>query len=191
MSLPACQERTLSGIEGALKASEPHLASMFAIFARLNQGEPVGAEPIERDRLRWLRPRTAGSAIVLLPVMFAAIIAGALLGGNARGATICAADGVSALVHRPSCPQSGATAAAKPATATTAPAKTVPAMTGPAKTGPVKTVAAKTGAGARTESGQGSSPCQAVRFTTMNGGDQALSPPAPAATVAVGVPGVC
>jgi hypothetical protein len=97
MSLPACQERALSSIEGALKANEPHLASMFAIFTRLNQDEPVGAEPLARvpparGPLRWLRPRRALSAIVLIPVMFAAVIVGALLSGSARGATptLCA-----------------------------------------------------------------------------------------------------
>ncbi len=185
MSLPACQERTLSGIESALEASEPHLASMFAIFTRLNQGEPVGAEPVGRERLRWLRPRTAASAIVLIPVMFAAIIAGALLSGSARGATSCVADGVWALLHRPSCPQPGATASAQPAAATTVPAKTVPA----------KTVPAKTAAGAKSEPGQGSSSCTAavlaVRFATMNGGDQALSPPARTPALTSGLPGVC
>ncbi len=190
MSLPACQERTLSGIESALKASEPHLASMFAIFTRLNQGEPVGAEPLERERLRWLRPRTAASAIVLIPVMFAAIIAGALLSGSARGATSCVADGVSALLHRPSCPQPGATASAQPAAATT-----VPAKTGPAKTVPAKTAAARTAAGGKPEPGQRSSSCTAavlaVRFATMNGGDQALSPPARTPALTSGLPGVC
>ena len=86
MSLPACQERALSSIEGALKANEPHLASMFAIFTRLNQDEPVGAEPLAASRRRWLRPRRALSAIVLLPIMFAAVIVGSLLSGSARGA---------------------------------------------------------------------------------------------------------
>jgi hypothetical protein len=201
MSLPACQERTLSGIEGALKASEPHLASMFAIFARLNQGEPVGAEPLGRERLRWLRrPRTAASAIVLIPVMFAAIIAGALLGGSARGATSCIADGVSALMHRPSCPQPGATASVQPAAMTTAPANSAPAKsasakTAQAKTAQAKTVRAMTAAGAKAEPGQRSSSCTAVvpavRFATMNGGDQALSPPARTPALTAGLSAVC
>jgi hypothetical protein len=100
MSLPACQERALSSIEGALTASEPHLASMFAIFTRLNQDEPVGAEPLARGRLPWLRPRRALSAIVLIPVMFATVIVGALLSGGARGAApiLCATAPVSRLV---------------------------------------------------------------------------------------------
>src|SRR5881275_671275 len=32
MALPACQERALDRIEGALRASEPQLASMYAMF---------------------------------------------------------------------------------------------------------------------------------------------------------------
>ena len=41
MGLPAVQQRVLDRIEGTLKASEPHLAAMFAIFARLTAGEAV------------------------------------------------------------------------------------------------------------------------------------------------------
>jgi hypothetical protein len=69
MSLLASQERALSTIEGALTASEPHLASMFAIFTRLHRDEPVGAEPGARRRRRWLQPRRALSAVVLIPVL--------------------------------------------------------------------------------------------------------------------------
>ena len=88
MSLPACQQRALDRMEGALRASEPHLASMYAIFGRLNAGEPVGAERLTRKRLRWLQAGTAMYAIVLVPVMFAAIIVGALLGGS-RSTAAC------------------------------------------------------------------------------------------------------
>ena len=41
MSLPARQERTLSGIENALRACEPRMASRFAIFTRLTRGEEL------------------------------------------------------------------------------------------------------------------------------------------------------
>ena len=44
MSLPARQQRALDRMEGALRASEPHLASMYAIFGRLNAGEPIEDE---------------------------------------------------------------------------------------------------------------------------------------------------
>ena len=111
MSLPACQQRALDRIEGALRASEPHLTSMYAIFARLNADEPIGTEQLAPKRLRWFQPGTAMYAIVLIPVMFAAIIVGALLGGGARSTTACEASysvgGVSPLASRPSCPVSG------------------------------------------------------------------------------------
>ena len=54
MSLPACQQRALDRMEGALRASEPRLASMYTIFGRLNAGEPIGTERLTRSRLRWL-----------------------------------------------------------------------------------------------------------------------------------------
>ena len=168
MSLPAGQERVLHGIEGVLKASEPHLASMFAIFARLNQDEPVGIELLQRSRLRWLRPGTAMSAIVLIPVMFAAVIIGALLSGSARGATTCevgyAAGGVSSLMHRPTCLRAQAAASAQ-------------------------------SAGAPVASGTPDSSCTTTvppaRFTTISGGEQAFSLRAQAGTTAARPPGMC
>jgi hypothetical protein len=106
-------------MEGALRASEPHMASMYAIFTRLNAAEPVGAERLVRRRQRWFQPGTTMYAIVLIPVMFAAIIVGALLGGSARSVTACEAGysvgGVSPLAGRPSCPTSGKTPVAKTA----------------------------------------------------------------------------
>jgi hypothetical protein len=41
MSLPACQERMLSGIADALRKGEPRLASIFAIFSRLTRDEAL------------------------------------------------------------------------------------------------------------------------------------------------------
>ena len=117
MSLPACQQRVLDRMEGALRASEPQLTSMYAIFSRLNAGEPVARERLVPKRMRWLQQGTAMYAIVLVPVMFAAIIVGALLGGNARSATTCEASysvgGVSPLTTRPACPAPGKAAVAK------------------------------------------------------------------------------
>ena len=108
MSLPACQQRVLDRMEGVLRTSEPQLTSMYAIFSRLNAAEPVGTEQLAPRRLRWFQPGTAMYAIVLIPVMFAAIIVGALLGGNARSTAACEASysvgGVSPLASRPSCP---------------------------------------------------------------------------------------
>jgi hypothetical protein len=163
MSLPACQQRALDRMEGVLRASEPHLASMYTMFGRLNAGEPIGAERLTRKRLRWLQPGTAMYAIVLVPVMFAAIIVGALLGGT-RSTAACEASysvgGVSPLTSRPTCPVSG---------------KTV-------KVAVRKTISAT----ARLACTAG----QAARFTTLTGNEQAV-PPAARAYAAAGPPGAC
>ena len=164
MALPACQQRALDRIEGALRASEPQLASMYAIFGRLNAGEPIGAERVTRKRLRWLQAGTAMYAIVLVPVMFAAIIVGALLGGS-RSTSACEAGysvgGVSPLSSRPSCPVSG---------------KTV-------KVAVRKTISAT----ARLACTAG----QAARFTTLTGNEQAVPPVARPLATAAGPPGAC
>jgi hypothetical protein len=41
MSLPPRQARVLERIEHSLHACDPHLRSMFAIFARLTRGEEM------------------------------------------------------------------------------------------------------------------------------------------------------
>ena len=65
-------------MEGALRASEPHLAAMYAIFARLNAGEPVGAETPGRGRPHRRGP--AMYALVLVPCCAASrICLGSLL----------------------------------------------------------------------------------------------------------------
>jgi len=166
MALPACQQRALDRIEGALRASEPQLASMYAIFGRLNAGEPIGMERLVRKRLRWLQHGTAMYAIVLLPVMFAAIIVGALLGGSTRSnAAACEASysvgGVSPLSSRPSCPVSG---------------KTV-------KVAVRKTISAT----ARLACTAG----QAARFTSLTGNEQAVLPVPRALATAASPPGAC
>ena len=166
MALPACQQRALDRIEGALRASEPQLASMYAIFGRLNADEPVGMERLARKRLRLLQHGTAMYAIVLLPVMFAAIIVGALLGGGARSNTAaCEAGysvgGVSPLSSRPSCPVSG---------------KTV-------KVAVRKTISAT----ARLACTAG----QAARFTSLSGNEQAVLPVPRALATAASSPGAC
>jgi len=163
MSLPACQQRALDRMESALRASEPRLASMYAIFGRLNAGEPVGAEQLTRKR-RWLQQGTAMYAIVLVPVMFAAIIVGALLGGS-RSTAACeagySAGGVSPLSSRPSCPVPGQT---------------------------VKIAVRKTiSATARLACTAG----QAARFTTLTGNEQAAPPVAQAHAAAAGPPRTC
>ena len=162
MSLPVCQQRALDRMEGALRASEPHLASMYAIFGRLNAGEPIAAERLTRKRLR--QASTTMYAIVLIPVMFAAIIIGALLGGS-RTTAACEAGysvgGVSPVANRPSCPVSG---------------KTV-------KVAVRKTISAT----ARLACTAG----QAARFTTLTGNAPAVPPAVRAHAAAAGPPGSC
>ena len=88
MGLPAVQQRVLDRMEGALKASEPHLATMFAIFARLSAGEAVVRESLAARRRKWWpRPGAALSALVLVPVMFAVILTGVLLGAPSHAGT--------------------------------------------------------------------------------------------------------
>jgi hypothetical protein len=165
MSLPACQQRVLDRMEGALRASEPHLTSMYEIFTRLNTGEPVLPEPLTRRRLRWFQPGTAIYAIVLVPVMFAAIIVGALLGGGTRSAAACEASysvgGVSPLTTRPACP---------------------------AKATVAKKAVRKTISAARLACGTGG---QAVRFTTLAAGGQPVPPAVRTGAAAAGSPGAC
>jgi len=164
MALPACQQRALDRMEGALRASEPQLASMYAIFGRLNAGEPIGTERLTRRRLRWLQPGTAMYAIVLVPVMFAAIIVGALLGGG-RSTAACEASysvgGVSPLSSRPSCPVSG---------------KTV-------KVAVRKTISATARLACTA--------AQAARFTSLTGNEQAVLPVPRALATAASPPGAC
>ena len=169
MTLPVCQQRVLDRMEGALRASEPHLSSMYEIFTRLNAGEPIPAEPLTRRRLRWLQPGTAMYAIVLSLSrggwISAAIIVGALLGGGTRSATVCEASysvgGVSPLTTRPSCP---------------------------AKATVAKKAVRKTISAARLACGTSG---QAVRFTTLAVGGQVFSPAIRTGAVAAGPPGAC
>jgi predicted anti-sigma-YlaC factor YlaD len=98
MTLPARQQRVITEIDSALRASEPHLASMYAMFARLNQREPVTAEPLAAPRWRRRTPGAAIFAVVLLPVMIMMIILGVLVGGarSTGGCDVGYAGGISA-----------------------------------------------------------------------------------------------
>jgi hypothetical protein len=162
VSLPAGQQRVLDRMEGALQASEPHLASMFAIFSRLNADEPVGAEPLARPPRQqgWLQHGTALYAFVLVPVMFAMIIIGALLSSRAHSAGACevgysAGSPSSPWASRPWCQVAGSQ-------------KTVISRAG------LASCAAR---------------IPAIRFVTRTRGEQAVAPPATAA--AMGPPVVC
>jgi hypothetical protein len=156
------------------------MASMYAIFARLNAAESIGAEQLARRRQRWLQPGTTMYAIVLIPVMFAAIIVGALLGGSARSVTACEASysvgGVSPLAGRPSCPTSGKAAVAKTAARKTMAAKVRLACGGAGQASQFTT---------RTHDEQAFPP--AVRVDSIAAGP----PQAPQAPQAPQIPGMC
>jgi hypothetical protein len=120
MSLPACQERILSGIESALRTCEPHLASRFAIFARLTRDEELPRTeqlaPRPSPPWRWLKRagragrvsshgrRPAGGApvgaarlraAILIPIVLIAMAVAVVLASN-TGANACAP-----VPHRP------------------------------------------------------------------------------------------
>jgi Protein of unknown function (DUF3040) len=90
MSLPARQQRVLDRIEDALKRREPRLASMFAIFNRLNIHERLPwAEALEA--VPWWSPkryrvtgrvRTSSRirAVVLLGLAAALVVSAVFVG---------------------------------------------------------------------------------------------------------------
>jgi hypothetical protein len=123
MSLPASQRRALGSMEDRLMAADPHLATMFGIFDRLNAGEPVAAERLaDHLKRRWPRPRLAPCAAVLIPVMFMAMIVLSALAGGPRSPRACEGDypaGVSSPLARPACRLTADTAAVKATTVTT------------------------------------------------------------------------
>jgi hypothetical protein len=92
MGLPPGQERILSGIENALQQGEPHLASRFAIFARLAGGaelprtEQLVLEPWPR---RWLKG-TSLRAVLAIPAALIALAAMLFL-ASITGARTCPA----------------------------------------------------------------------------------------------------
>jgi hypothetical protein len=113
MSLPARQERVLGRIEHSLYAGDPRLRSMFATFTKLTRGQEMPRlEQLEsrlwplrnwRQRLtrRGREGRAASSAgsmdapgvrmraILLVPVMLAALAAAVFLGMGGRTVSGC------------------------------------------------------------------------------------------------------
>jgi hypothetical protein len=116
MSLPACQERILHGMETALRTCEPRLASLFAIFTRLTRDEEIPRTE-QLEPLPWLSwhrlrrgqggrsrrragstPGRAGAAgtrpaarlreMLLIPVLLI-VVASALLAGGLSSARSC------------------------------------------------------------------------------------------------------
>jgi hypothetical protein len=105
MSLPAGQQRVLEGIADALRATEPRLASMFAIFTRLAKDEPrprreqlATRGPLASLAAAWRRPpRWDISAVrgarrmmlVVSQLAIAFILLVVLLGLTARAPARC------------------------------------------------------------------------------------------------------
>lgn len=95
MSLPACQQRILDGIAGTLRARDPRLVSMFAIFTRLTRTEPMPINEaldashlrLAAHRLRLASPRL--HALMILPVVLAAVAGLFILGPVAGSAHSC------------------------------------------------------------------------------------------------------
>jgi hypothetical protein len=60
VSLPACQQQVLDGIESDLESCEPGLRSMFAIFTRLTRDEGAPRTELLRPASRRHRTRPGG-----------------------------------------------------------------------------------------------------------------------------------
>jgi hypothetical protein len=208
MSLPASQQRVLDGMERALQASEPHMASMYAIFARLNEGtEPLGAEPLQRRRrgpqLNIGQSGRGMYAMALIPVIFIMVVAGVLLGGSAHGLTTCgsgsAAFGGSPWVSHASCQTSGQ---ATPGQATPGQATSGSATTGAIHgaalsdgSGGSKGSKDRKGAAALSGTGLVGTSCAAIALTVQAAARTGVKPPfAPPGTAAAGTrspPAMC
>lgn len=84
MGLPTSQQRVLDRIEDALKRREPRLASMFAIFNRLNIHERLPwTEALEA--VPWWSPRRyrapgRARAVVLLTLAAALVVSAVFVG---------------------------------------------------------------------------------------------------------------
>src|SRR5690349_12691035 len=84
MSLPASQQRVLDRIEEVFKKREPRLASMFAMFTRLNIGERLPRiEALEA--VRWWSPhryrgRLPARAVLFLSLAIALIVSAVFIG---------------------------------------------------------------------------------------------------------------
>jgi hypothetical protein len=94
VSLPSYQQSLLDGMDRALEARDPRLASMFAIFARLTRDEgpplheriansPNGVMVRIRTAARWARASTA-FPIVLVACLMLAIVALGLTTASGR-----------------------------------------------------------------------------------------------------------
>jgi hypothetical protein len=87
MTLPYRQGRLLRRADRALSRSDPDLASMLSIFARLTAAEGMPAREQLRSRLTWPRPRLTWVRRVLLwPVAAAVLLVVFAAGGGSSAA---------------------------------------------------------------------------------------------------------
>jgi|SRR5215469_17659756 len=125
MSLPAYQQQVLDTIESVLQKREPRLASMFAMFTRLNTNEGIprterldaaprwvwrrrrhvnGARPVPRASWR----AGAVRALLLAPLVAMLVVFALLLGMNASRGSCTSGygprDAVAGPSHVRSCP---------------------------------------------------------------------------------------
>ena len=85
MSLPYRQERLLRRADRALCESDPDLASMLSIFARITAPERLPAWEQLRPKATCLR------RVLLWPVAAAAFLVVFAAGGGSQAATACGA----------------------------------------------------------------------------------------------------
>jgi hypothetical protein len=90
MSLPASQQRVLDRIEETLKRREPRLASMFAIFNRLNIHERVpwieALKPVPWWSMKRYHPSARIRAFLLVTLAAALVVSAVFVGmSQSRG----------------------------------------------------------------------------------------------------------
>ena len=85
MSLPYRQERLLRRADRALCQSDPDLASMLSIFARITASERLPAWEQLRPKATWVR------RVLLWPVAAAAFLVVFVAGGGSKAAMACGA----------------------------------------------------------------------------------------------------
>jgi hypothetical protein len=119
MSLPGGQQRILDGIAGTLQTRDPRLASMFAIFTRLNHQEPMPADEeltagrlsIAMRRLRQAFAPGRRPAWLVIPALMATVACLILipLAGSSRlcGPALGGRFSAPAAAHRGNCGAAG------------------------------------------------------------------------------------
>jgi hypothetical protein len=83
MTLPYRQERLARRADRVLRQSDPDLASMLSIFARLTAAEGMPAREQLRPQLHW------AWRVLLWPAAAAAFLAVLAVGGGSRAAAAC------------------------------------------------------------------------------------------------------